>query len=1405
MTRTTAQWAFAAMMLVSPALADAAELWGNILSSTAWDNPRDNYGVYSFQTDAENFEFRQLKHKTSMNVNGGGTYFDGRHYWINWESYGMGNWYADDYTDDWRNVDGNFFFDDTAVPWDIAYNPKDGFVYGIFNEGSKISTLDFATMQTTPVTTIYTGFPVVAIAVSKDGVVYWIDSRGTCSFWNTQYGFGFAQTAVDTGINVASEPQSAAFDEDTGLLYWTAKADDGATALYCIDVAGKSCQKLVDFPNNEYVVSLRVVNDAVVSGAPVRVANLTAEFVGGELAGNISFTLPEKTVGGDFLNGNVEYTVSVNGKEHSKGAGTPGDHISLDITLSEGMANISVVTANADGVGQEAKTSVYVGNDNPEAPSDIVLTVADGIFTLRWRAPGQIGSHDGYVDAEAITYTVVRYPGEMTVAEGLAATEFSEKVPDAPLATYYYNVYASSNDKQSRPGRSGSLIAGNALEVPWLETFDTRDGFSMFEVIDVDKDWSTWLWMSQGYAKCSNSYYADNDDWLVTPPIHLKADRTYTVSFMTSVEEAYMPQALTVLWGSADSDPTEYTDVIMPLSELDNEEWTSTEATIRALRDGNYKIAFHCTASSGFYSLSLKNVGVDEGAMLSAPDVCGDIVATPGSNGASRARITFVAPSVTVGGDALGSISRIVVKSDDRIVATVDTPQPGVAYSVDDKEPADGFNIYTIVAYAGELVGAQASVRCYVGTDIPAPVSGIELIDNGDGSATLRWESVAIVGENGGYVNPDEVTYSVYTSSNDIVESGIPGLSYEIPSVEQTPVPSSVIYRVTASNSKGESAKNRSSVMLLGPSAELPFADSFAGGTPVQHWFLESPNSLYSFRATTLMSQDGDLGANSWRSGGAGEESWIASAKISARGAENPVLTFWYYAYPATPNGLGVYMSCAGKEIKNLATVNYSELEGESGWRKMQLTLDGASALDYISIRFRGFAGEENAIVAIDNILVTDMPGNDFGVKMSAPVRTRRGCPVSIPVTVANNGSTANAPFTLKVTVNGADMPEITDTFDSGEERTFMIEYTPTLADGEMLKVVAAVSSEADEVAANDVTPEAEIEITDAEGLDAVIDLSATVSGRDVVLSWSAPENIVGGTVTESFEHCEPWATAGIGDWTTVDADGFRTFGIYDVEWPGKMEPHAFIVFNPSLAAGLDGDEEEFMAHSGKQFLACFGADPEEPVNVGDVCNDDWLISPMLSGDAQTISFYARSLDPYGSPETFEVLASDSGCSLSDFTTLVGRRTANRAGWALYTFELPEGTRYFAIHVISVNCYALFVDDITYEAASAVVEGYNVYRDGKLLASVVAPGYTDIRAGGSHAYFVGVRYDRGESGASNEVVISTSGISAVVADMEDDADIFTLTGIMVGHGVADFDRLPAGIYLMGGRKIAVMR
>ena len=44
--------------------------------------------------------------------------------------------------------------------------------------------------------------------------------------------------------------------------------------------------------------------------------------------------------------------------------------------------------------------------------------------------------------------------------------------------------------------------------------------------------------------------------------------------------------------------------------------------------------------------------------------------------------------------------------------------------------------------------------------------------------------------------------------------------------------------------------------------------------------------------------------------------------------------------------------------------------------------------------------------------------------------------------------------------------------------------------------------------------------------------------------------------------------------------------------------------------------------HSGKQFAACFATDLEYSEAEH---NDDWLISPLLNGKAQQVSFFAKS------------------------------------------------------------------------------------------------------------------------------------------------------------------------------------
>ena len=47
----------------------------------------------------------------------------------------------------------------------------------------------------------------------------------------------------------------------------------------------------------------------------------------------------------------------------------------------------------------------------------------------------------------------------------------------------------------NRAGQDGRVRSSPAMLWKYLGLKHlTRDGFSMFEVIDVDKDWSTWLW-----------------------------------------------------------------------------------------------------------------------------------------------------------------------------------------------------------------------------------------------------------------------------------------------------------------------------------------------------------------------------------------------------------------------------------------------------------------------------------------------------------------------------------------------------------------------------------------------------------------------------------------------------------------------------------------------------------------------------------------------------------------------------------------------------------------------------------------------------------------------------------------------------------------------------------------------
>ena len=246
---------------------------------------------------------------------------------------------------------------------------------------------------------------------------------------------------------------------------------------------------------------------------------------------------------------------------------------------------------------------------------------------------------------------------------------------------------------------------------------------------------------------------------------------------------------------------------------------------------------------------------------------------------------------------------------------------------------------------------------------------------------------------------------------------------------------------------------------------------------------------------------------------------------------------------------------------------------------------------------------------------------------------------------------------------------------------------------------------------------------------------------QTATVTWEAPNpsNLPTGIgqYTETFENTTnfpPFTAGGItattntgafGDsgWTLYDAtNGCRVYGSTQLNYDNEQAPHAWFVFKPS-GATPDTNYPNATAHgthSGDQYLESIC-----PLTSSTAAgkSDHWLISPELSGNSQTISFYVCEMVTTYGDETYEILVSTTDNNPSSFSQLGGTYSVSSTSWAQQSVQLPAGTKYFAIRHTSNNVFALLLDDVTYEGAAPVQispVSYNVYLDGELVGNVPA-------------------------------------------------------------------------------------
>lgn len=1388
-------------------------MWGDVISATV-------PGFHSFSPTSP-VTVNRLNEYTQGYFNAGcgrvgnklcGVYLD-----LTFQEYGFVQaYYFSMNTETWQVEDEPTPLSDFSLSAvETAQDPNTGEIFGEFRNangtGLEWGVADYPNKTRSTIAQATNSY--VALGIAQDGYAYGVAQDGNLYKIDRQTG---AETKVgSTGVKVQTESGSAYFqsgeiDPKTNTFYWAATDADGTSALYTVDLTTGAAAKVGDYPSDysgANFTGMVIPMPAADDGAPAAIADLKATFEGGALTGKVSFTAPSTTFDGKgTISGSLDYHLIINGKDTLKGKTEAGQLTAVDVTVPEGLNQFVAYTFNSAGKSPSAKASAFAGTDKPAAPTDVKFEVNDkGASVIIWTAAK--GLNDGWLGD--VKYDVARVAGEDTVWVGkdVTATTFEETVEQDHLKAYKYGVVAKNAKGQSTVAMSNEQLLGAAFEVPYFCDFDTS--LDLYTVIDANNDGSTWIWdpATKAAAYQWNSTNA-GDDWLISPPLHLKGGKNYKVSFKArSTNGALYPEKLEAFWGTGNS-PELLKETLLEKTVLNGVDgYELFEKIIQPKEEGKYYLGFHAVSDAYQYYLYLDSVLVEDAPDANAPGVVTNLKAAGDPTGELIATLTFNAPTTTQNGGTLSSLTKIEVRKGDNIVGTVNNPTPGEAYTVTDNNATQGTNDYAVYAYNEAGAGPRATVSTFVGVDMP-DMPTVSILDK-TSSVTLSWDPVK--GLNGGIIQPAKTRYDIFNVSpegyvSDSVTSVTGVTEYEITGLsnDEGATQSYRTWAVRAANGAGESNFGVAAI-VVGKPYTLPFHQSFKNATDEGFFMgINHGEGIYQWQITNETSVDNDGGSQSFFASEASSGN-AYTGKITLKGAKNPHLLFYYKQgaenLPATLTALAEQRDGTMTKLFSYDFSNSTSTDWATALVKIPASL---VAEDFVKIHFNvtttdGLQGNK---IYVDNINIVDPVKNDAAITLTAPDSIKKGQTLTAQLTLKNNGLDNLVNPRVTLTMNGKTLVDSTlnQTLGLLESAVIPVKVvTSSLDEDDKLTLKAEVTNEGDLVTDNN-TATADVKALLAD-VSAPTDLRCTEQkDGNVTLAWTAPE-VSYLTKTDDFESYDPWSIS-FGDWTTIDADNGVSQALSSMAtYPHQGEAFAFIDWQPSdlfrTGAGLD-------PHSGKKALVSICQLNQTKTEY--VTADNWLISPRLSGRAQIISFWVNNFPQQGyGTETFQVWASTTDNAQASFQQVGSEYTQSSGEWTKIDVELPEGTTYFAIRqtTSSDQAFIFMLDDITFEVANGATS-YRVYREDAIRGTATEATYTDQGvADGNHDYAVTAIYPDGSESEPAVLNVQTTGINQTEVSKTTPQDVYSTTGSMVRRNATTLKGLPKGVYIVGSKKVVI--
>lgn len=650
--------------------------------------------------------------------------------------------------------------------WSSAYDPEADKVYGYTSSENGMGYAYFSAPGNDPSATVCVSTPdyreiCISLAFNTDdGMLYGINRND--DFVRIDPATGEQTVVMPTGLRTRYAIAGMLYlPESKKFILETIEVDE-TYAIAEIDLATKTVTKLSYFDNFEQFPFFYMA-DAVADPAPIRMPELDeTKFDHAAGTGRISYFIPTVYFAGGTVSGDMKWHALFDGEEYSDGATVAGDIVTVEFTGIEPGKHEFGFYVEQEGKKSTVNTlSRFVGHDVPNTPTDVTL----GETRIEW-SPVTRCVNNGYLDVASLVYHVY-VNGEQVGTTAESFLDYTLPV-DMPYALYVATVVADNMGCLSKPGRSESVRAG----VPWEPDFEiipTSADAYVCSVFDLNEDKDYWEFYEYddnpgtGYFVSPRGNGVACNDWLFMPPMLLDDSAvTYEVSYEMGNFSTWYPEMELGVYLHSELDPRAVSTTIREKSAVNNTKQFDVYTQRFAISEpGIYYLSFFTDAEPYQTGIRVRNIKVSKMyAATELPSEVTDLTVVGAPKGELKALVDFNMPVTYITGEKIPESAVVDVRVTLGETELSASAAPGEHVSME-LPSQQGFNRVAVITSVGGMTGQESVVDVFTGIDVPGPISSIDgYVSEDNFSLVARW-TAPTEGENGYYIDPDDVVYNL--------------------------------------------------------------------------------------------------------------------------------------------------------------------------------------------------------------------------------------------------------------------------------------------------------------------------------------------------------------------------------------------------------------------------------------------------------------------------------------------------------------------------------------------------------------------------------------------------------------------------------------------------------------------